>query len=231
MSDETQTPFTPARELKVSDLETLRVLADPQRFRLVQVMSTRPGDQWTVKEMARAVGATPTKLYYHVNLLEEHGLIVVTGSRLVSGILEKRYQVAADQLSVDRKLFATGDAAANETMHTMLSTVLDTTREDIEASVKAGIASLHHEEGEDGREPIALSKGFDRLSRARAVEFRARLKALYLEFEESPSSEAGGSANDADERFPYALMVAFYPVVEAAAPRRRRARKPKETPR
>jgi predicted transcriptional regulator len=220
MPDETPTTFTPARELKVSDLETLRVLADPQRFRLVQAMSTRPGEQWTVKEMARVVGASPTKLYYHVNLLEEHGLIVVTGSRLVSGILEKRYQVAADQLSVDRKLFATGDAIANETMHTMLSTILDTTREDIQASVKAGIASLHHEEGDGDREPIVLSKGFDRLSRARALEFRARLKALYAEFEESPTTEPSAKS----DRHPYALVVAFYPVVEPATPHKRAAK-------
>jgi len=222
MVDENQTrDFTPAPELKIADLDTLRVLADPQRFRLVEAMATRPREAWTVKELARTVGATPTKLYYHMNLLEEHGLIVVTGSRLVSGILEKRYQVAADQLSVDRALFETGDPAANETLHTVLSTILDTTQADIRAAIKAGIASLHHEEGDPEREPIFLSKGFARLSRARAVEFRARLRDLYAEFEEIPS----GGARAAADRHPYSLVVAFYPVVEERT-RRRRARRP-----
>ena len=221
MVDENQTTeFTPAPELKIADLDTLRVLADPQRFRLIEAMATRPREAWTVKELARTVGAAPTKLYYHMNLLEEHGLIVVTGSRLVSGILEKRYQVAADQLSVDRALFETGDPAANETLYTVLSTILDTTQTDIRGAVKAGIASLHHEEGDPDREPIFLSKGFARLSRARAVEFRARLKELYAEFED-PSSGAGG----ATDRHPYSLVVAFYPVVEERT-RRRRARRP-----
>ena len=74
------------------DIETLRVLADPLRLRMLEVFGQHGREPLTVKEIARSLGEPLTKLYYHVNLLEQHGLIVVASSRLVSGILEKHYR-------------------------------------------------------------------------------------------------------------------------------------------
>jgi predicted ArsR family transcriptional regulator len=46
----------------------------------------------TVKELAAALDVPPTRLYYHVRMLEEHGLIEVVDRRMVSGIEERRYR-------------------------------------------------------------------------------------------------------------------------------------------
>src|SRR5436190_561458 len=61
MSDSIQkrpAPFVPAAELRISDLETVRVIAEPLRFRLIQTMSTRPEEPWTVKGIASLHGST-----------------------------------------------------------------------------------------------------------------------------------------------------------------------------
>ena len=218
--------FRPADQMVITDLETLRVLADPIRFRLVETVSSRADEPWTVKEIARALGEPPTKLYYHINLLEAKGLIVVTGSRLVSGIVEKRYQIAAERFEIDRALLATGGPDENETLHTILSTVLDSTGDDIRTAVRAGIAGLH---AVDGVEPVVLSKSLERLAPERAAAFRERLRALIEEFGHGAADDA--SASDGSK--PYGLVVAFYPFAEPARGKQRSRHRaaPKETDR
>src|SRR5918912_4209068 len=92
----------PDRVVTITDLDRLRVIADPLRLRILETLI----EPRTVKQVAAALGLAPTKLYYHINLLERHGLIVVVDTRLVSGILEKRYQAAARCFRVDHALLA-----------------------------------------------------------------------------------------------------------------------------
>jgi DNA-binding transcriptional ArsR family regulator len=47
----------------------------------------------TVKELAAELGVPVTRLYYHVRILEKHGLVHVVERRMVSGIEERRYQI------------------------------------------------------------------------------------------------------------------------------------------
>ena len=72
----------------IEDLATLRLLSDPLRLRLIEELGVQPT---TVKALARAMGMKPNRLYYHVNLLEQHGLVRVTQTRIVSGIVERTY--------------------------------------------------------------------------------------------------------------------------------------------
>lgn len=218
-------PFQPAVEQRITDLETVRVIAEPLRFRLIQTMSARMDEPWTIKEIARVLGEPATKLYYHVGLLEERGIVVVTDSRLVSGILEKRYQLAAERFSVDRALLSPEDPATGETFHSILGTVFEAARADIETALRQGVASLHGrgDETGDGPEEVLLSHSLDRLSRTDAAEFRARLRALAEEFGQRPSGEAQPAA---PEGRPYGLVLAFYPMVDVAKRRSRAARRP-----
>ncbi len=212
-------PFKPAAQYRINRLDTVRVLADPLRLRLLEAMAAQLDHPWSVKELARALGEPPTKLYYHVNLLEEHGLLVVTGSQLVSGILEKRYQPVAASVTVDRALLTAGDTGVDEALHSVLSTIFSTAEQDIQAAIRAGLGSLHAgQEGE--REPIVLSKSLDRLTRAQAVAFRKRLQALVAEFGSAPDgtdvARSGGRL--------HGLVIAFYPMAEPPSPKTRRPR-------
>lgn len=218
MSVPSSEPFVPAARYEITKLETVRVLADPLRLRIIEAMATKLDHAWSVKELAKALGEPPTKLYYHVNMLEEHALLVVTGSQLVSGILEKRYQVVAASIGVDRTLLTAGDSGVDEALHGILATIFSTAEEDIQASIRAGIASLHAgHEGE--RERIVLSKSVDLMSPERAERFRERLTALMTEFDAPADAEP-----ERKDRMPYGLVVAFYPMAQTPSPTTRRPR-------
>ena len=65
--------LTLPQEFLVDDLEALKVIAHNTRLDILQSLK-RPK---TVKEIAKLLKLPATKLYYHVNLMEKHGLIQV----------------------------------------------------------------------------------------------------------------------------------------------------------
>jgi DNA-binding transcriptional ArsR family regulator len=78
----------PDGQVQVGDPETLKVIADPLRLELLSLLS----EPKTAKEVAGALRVPTTRLYYHLRVLEEHGLVKVVSTRLVSGIEEKTYR-------------------------------------------------------------------------------------------------------------------------------------------
>jgi DNA-binding transcriptional ArsR family regulator len=76
-----------------TDASRLKALAEPLRLRIGLLLIE---DACTVKELAAALGVPPTRLYYHVKILEEHGLIEVAERRMVSGIEERRYRAVEE---------------------------------------------------------------------------------------------------------------------------------------
>lgn len=78
----------PGGQVQVGDPETLKVIADPLRLELLSLLS----EPKTAKELAATLGVPTTRLYYHLRVLESHGLVKVVSTRLVSGIEEKTYR-------------------------------------------------------------------------------------------------------------------------------------------
>ena len=87
---------------EIDTVEGLRALADPVRLAILAALDAQGPDAalpvLSVKELARRLDEPQTKLYRHVKQLEAAGLIHVAATRMVSGILEQRYQ--ASQRSV-----------------------------------------------------------------------------------------------------------------------------------
>ena len=104
-----RSPQPPELVRVIDDLETLHLLTQPLRLRIVEALRAASGPL-AVKDLARVLATSQTKLYYHVNLLEEARLIRVAATRVVSGITEKRYEAATYRLSVDRALLAPGQS-------------------------------------------------------------------------------------------------------------------------
>ena len=92
-----------AEEFIARDIPTLKAMAEPLRMRLVMLLDH--GDL-TVKEMAAKLGVPPTRLYYHVRILEQHGLLRVASTRMVSGIEERRYASTAKTINVSDELLS-----------------------------------------------------------------------------------------------------------------------------
>src|SRR5215471_9517340 len=106
------TEFTPLPERVVSDVDTLKALSDPVRLRILETMVQAPGDAWTVKRLASALGVGPTKLYHHIAILEERELVRVAGTRVVSGIIETSYRIAQLSVRLDRAMLSSAPSDA-----------------------------------------------------------------------------------------------------------------------
>jgi DNA-binding transcriptional ArsR family regulator len=195
----------PIAERRISDVETLKALSDPLRLRILELMTTGRDEAFTVKRLAAALEVSQTKLYHHVNLLVERGLIRPVGTRVVSGIIETSYRIAQLSVRLDRGLL-TGDSPE---LHDMLATVFDGAREDIERGVRTGLIDLGEES--DPLRRVVLAKGLTRLSPARATEFHTRLKDLVASFDDD-STDA--------ETNEYGFVLGFYPLTGLPAEER-----------
>lgn len=192
--------FMPVPVLQIRDAEMLKVLSDPTRMRMLEVMVSRQDPAWSVKELAAALGVPQTRLYHHVDLLAEHGILRAVGQRVVSGIIETRYRIAARSFQLDRRLFA-GDAdAARDALSGMLEAVFDRARAEVEETVRADPAVLAKDT--PVHRQVFLSRLVTRLTPAMAEELRRRLEALEDEFDN----------DDGEDGSPYGMVVALYPI-------------------
>jgi DNA-binding transcriptional ArsR family regulator len=186
----------PVAERLVSDPDTLRALADPLRLAVLEAMVTRVGEPWSVKELAALLDVPQTRLYHHIDLLLERDLIRVAGQRLVSGIMETRYRVAALSLRLDPRLLSSEEHAA--TAATIVANAVDAARSEILEALRT--TTLDVDDPAPDR-PL-ITRGVAKLTPQRAGELRTRLAALLDEFHDSEGPLAA----------PYGLLLAFYPL-------------------
>src|SRR5690349_21212692 len=102
-------PSEPIRVRKIDSAEAIKALADPLRLRVLTLLMGDHDRSWTVKEIAAELEQSVTKLYHHVNVLENAGLIRDVETRLVSGIVEHRYASGQRGLEFDDALYRSSD--------------------------------------------------------------------------------------------------------------------------
>src|SRR5581483_6718832 len=129
----------PAPSVEIDDLEALKIMTDPLRVRIVDLLRQAPA---TVKQLAAAMESAPRSLYYHINLLERHGLIRVVATRLVSGIQEKTYRATAYLFLFKDLSPAVGVHDAAHVREVVLSSFFSSTLEEIRDSARAGRIDL-----------------------------------------------------------------------------------------
>jgi len=196
--------WTPEAERLVSDPETLKALSDPLRLRILETMVARVDEPWSAKELAARLAVPQTRLYHHIELLLERDLIRAAEQRIVSGIIETRYRVAAMSLRLDRRLLSS-DSSIHDAAQELLHTVFDTSRDELARALRtsSGAGAAPDPDGEASARPDRplLTRGLARLTAARAGEFRERLEALLKEFESEDESATTEM---------WSLLVAFY---------------------
>jgi DNA-binding transcriptional ArsR family regulator len=178
-SDQTCHVHPPLDIFVITDLETLKVVADPLRLQILDLLR---GEPQTVKHLHERLPIALSKLYYHAGLLERYRLIHITQTRMVSGIPEKHYQATAYKLSVDHALLSSPLAASLDTtgLDVFLSAVLEDTRKDIQRSVQEGLLDLSAEAPLERQ--LYLGRCWAQLSPQQVQQFRTRLEALVKEF-------------------------------------------------
>jgi DNA-binding transcriptional ArsR family regulator len=199
--------FKQQRELIIKDLETLKVISDPLRRQILELTLVEP---MTTKQIAEAVGAAPSKIYYHVRLLEKHGLIKVAETRLVANMVENLYQTAVENIRVDPSLLLSPASEGSQAFDQLIVDLFDEAKAQVRRSIQAGLIHLDTSAGERPRLANArFSNTMVKIRPEKVADFRNRLSGLLEEF--SALDEQGAE----DGEF-YRLIVGFYPSLVAS---------------
>jgi DNA-binding HxlR family transcriptional regulator len=187
------------RERMPIDPTLLRVVADPMRSFIVYSLV---GAAKSAKQLAAELGCPPTRLYYHLQQLEKHGLIFVERTRKVSGIQEKHYRASARSFVVDRA--PEGAAGQNDQARSqaLLGFVFDQTRLDISHGLLSGRIDTGKLPTEAGA--LMAYRSVLKLDPAQAQGLYDRLLGVYRDYEALAKTPA--VAGDY-----YALVASVYP--------------------
>jgi len=191
----------PVQLREVSDTDGLKALADPTRLAILSLLMAHRGTLriMSVKGLAAELGEPQTKLYRHVRVLESADLIRVASSRMVSGILEQRYQANQRDLRFGPGLLQ----SHTDESEMVLRTMVDRFGEDFFAAFRAG--RIPHSEDVPAelayqRNTIFLSE--ERMSPAKALEVREKISELV----ELVNSETEAHP----DAVPVNLLLAYY---------------------
>lgn len=195
--------FQPDPFFTIEDAETLRVVADPLRIQLLELMATQA---FTAKQVADRLGLTPSKLYYHINTLEKHGLLTLVETRMVANLQEKYFRATAYSFQVAESLLNLVPDGGIDPISTLVSSTLDTTKEDILRSFQAKKFVID-EEAKPKEKRAMISRMIANLPEAQIDPFFDKLQTLCQEFNALDESDS------TEESMRWALAVAFYPTI------------------
>ncbi len=185
-------------EFKITDLDSLKAVTHPLRLQLLELLKQAQ----TVKELAMELDMPPTKLYYHVNLLEEKGFIQVVDTQIISGIIEKQYQAVAHYYIIDDDMLATTPDEGQ--VNAFLRSFFKMAQREFQESIRAGLVDLK-EKGQPQKGSL-LRINFH-LSEEEARGLYRRLDALLQEYETLSRTNETDPQNQL-----YNLTLAFFPV-------------------
>jgi hypothetical protein len=195
-------PLKPANHLDIDNLETLRIMSDPFRIQILKQMMSPS----TVKSIATALNIPATKIYYHINLLEQHKLIRVVSTRIVSGILEKQYHVTAYSFGAKDGLVNAG-GGTNEAI-ALFEAGLENAKLELRRAHNEDLIGPpdEHSETKDGDRDVDFSHGIMTLTADQSKQFRKRLNKLLTEtWALNPDN-----AQRSDGTQTYSFTVAFH---------------------
>lgn len=92
------------------DIKLAKTLFNYQRIRILQVVKNK---EKTVKEIAEELNEKPSRLYYHINQLEELGLLSVVNEKQVGNLIQKYYKSVGTEMFPNEITFENKDAHEN----------------------------------------------------------------------------------------------------------------------
>jgi DNA-binding transcriptional ArsR family regulator len=188
---EQQTTAAAAQATRTVDtVDVLRALADPTRMSILATLMRVGNDDelpvMSVKELAAELGEPQTKLYRHVRQLEAAGLVRVAATRMVSGILEQRYQACQPDLSFGRGFLREhGDESAP-----VVRTLLDRFRDGFFTAFRD--ERLAREEAVVPYRKPAMMLSEVKLTPAKAAELRGKLEQVMEWLNGAANADPGG---------------------------------------
>ena len=188
-------------EQQVIDPLALKVLADPMRSFIIYSLAEQAK---TAKLLAVEMACPITRLYYHLQQMEKHGLIFVESTRVVSGLQEKWYRASAREYVIDRSAYGAAGQVDKARSQAWLGFVFDQTRLDISNGLNSGRIDASKPPPEVGS--LMAYRTIMKLSPAQAKGLYDKLLAVYREYEAiAKMPDPGGDF--------YALVASVYPTM------------------
>ena len=175
----------------IDDVEALKALAEPTRAAIVELLA----EQHSVTELAAALELPRTRLYHHIEILCDHGLVEQVDERKVGAMTERVYALTAKTFRPSARLFKSGDVA--ERVDALTTLLFDTTKADLKRSLTDAAADGPQLSG------LGLGRSIGFMTKEEALRFIAELEELVARFD--------ASHEDSALTRPYALVWALYP--------------------
>jgi DNA-binding transcriptional ArsR family regulator len=129
---------------EIEDVRIFEVLNSPVRLRILRCLE----EPRSVKDIATRLGVPPTRLYYHVNMLADAGIVEVVETRKVGAMVEKLYLRKAGNFRPSPRLVEQGHDPA-DLARIGASLVLDGARVDTETALRSHFERQVRGEGPD----------------------------------------------------------------------------------
>lgn len=193
--------------MKINNLKQIKMMAHPLRMKLLEAFSHGP---ITTKQIAKLLEENPTRLYHHVDGLEQVGLIKLVKTRKKRGTLEKYYQTVAQAFTIDRRLFKVlpHAGAALNNVHTMFTNILEETLSEVYRNIEE-----YPHTRRDKKKRVILSHARIRATPEQILILEKKINGLLKKYE---SIEQQTSAAE------YGFTLVFYPVGKKSKRRRHR---------
>jgi DNA-binding transcriptional ArsR family regulator len=180
---------------EIEDVRVLEVLNNPVRLRLMHQLM----EPTTARELARTLNVPVTRLYYHLNLLEEVGVIEVVETRKSGAMLQRVYRTVASDFAPVRGLLEKSEDK-DRVVRAAIGMVLDGARLD----ATAALLGSPRGDGDEKVEPDgALGRSVVPMSRKSALRIVELIDAVVEEMREH---EDRGEEE-------YAFSFVFFPMV------------------
>lgn len=180
-------------EAFITDPSQFESLSSPTRIRILKLCA----DPLSVRQIADRLGVPATRLYYHVNLLEDAGFLQVVHTRKSGARLEKLYRVAGKSITPGPELIHNVDdieAAAKA----LASIVIEPARVEAEHVLTKRL---------DGEEQAwDMSRTLAHLTPEEFEEISAKLRDIVTDH------MAGKQDHDNPESSEYSLTYALLPI-------------------
>lgn len=183
----------------IADLDTLKAFCDPLRHAIMRSIAEEP---LSIRQIAEQLNKPFTNLYYHINILEKHGLIYLAGQRLISGaVLEKFYHVSAKIFRVQRDLFTFVQADEHKKIELLMDDILDGTRTNIRLALEDN--SINPNIEPPHTMSALLMQSIQHISPEDVQHFYQAMMMLLEKFNTYRATSGGSN---------YQLTIAFHPV-------------------
>lgn len=177
--------FEQAETFWIDDAETFEMLADPRRMEIIELAMVPR----SVTEMAEIMGVPRTRLYHHVGLLENAGIIGVAETRQAGAATEKLYQTTALNFQPSETLLE--NAEPREQAMAVIASILGTTQADFLRAVETERVNLT--DRRDQRR-VAISRRLLLLTPERLDQLIGETEELLLRYTDDPDDAEGAEA-------------------------------------